>query len=137
MSDLSDDATSLRDESEVISQKELTDDIDSKAFARQLQRWAFCTACVISCVYFGVLLLGVLCLLHRDGAITTITENWHFWLALLIVFAAIPTTLTLALIRVAFSNDKGEEKKGADMPSILMQLGKEIVGVLNTYLSKK
>gem|GEM_PF-7130785 len=60
----------------------------------------------------------------------------HLWTICLITLAIIPTTMALALLRFAF-RDKNDGKDEKDIPSVWLQLGKEIADVIKQYLAKK
>ncbi|ECH6324965.1 hypothetical protein FP135_10685 [Salmonella enterica] len=63
-------------------------------------------------------------------------ESWHVWLITLVILAAVPTTLSLALLRFAF-REKGDTKDEKDIPSIWLQMTKEIANIIKQYLAKK
>ena len=65
-----------------------------------------------------------------------LSETKSFWILGIVVLSAIPTTLTLALLRFTFRKSK-EKDKDDDVPGVWMSLIKEIVDVAKDYIKNR
>lgn len=135
MDDLSDD--DLAEETTVVTSAELDEQLEDTRLARQFRKWSFWGACAFTAIYLLGFLIWACVFLrgfmrHQDF----MDHGNHLWTICLITLAIIPTTMALALLRFAF-RDKNDGKDEKDIPSVWLQLGKEIADVIKQYLAKK
>ncbi|CAM4127803.1 hypothetical protein RJ490_004536 [Pluralibacter gergoviae] len=64
-----------------------------------------------------------------------VSQTKTLWSLGIVVLAAIPTTLALALLRFAFSKDSKE--KDSDVPGVWLSLVKELADVVKDYIKSK
>lgn len=65
-----------------------------------------------------------------------ISQTKTLWTLGIVVLAAIPTTLALALLRFAFSSNDSKDKD-SDIPSVWLSLAKEVADVMKDYIKSK
>lgn len=133
--DLSDDE--LSNETTVVTSQELQQRLKDAELERAFRKWSFWGIAVFTSAYLLCFLVWV-CILLR-GFIrhpSFMDYGNHLWTLCLILLAVIPTTMALALLRFAF-RENDERKKEKDIPSIWLQLAKEIADVVKQCFSKK
>lgn len=144
MADVSDDSPTTAITAEEASQ-ELSDKIQSRRF----RSIAFYGACAIVCAFLFSLLYWLVWwpstafdLKKFAGGVEDpkkyaefISQAKTLWTLGIVVLAAIPTTLALALLRFAFSKSSKDDKE--DIPSVWLSLAKEVVDVIKQYIAKK
>ncbi|EAA7556114.1 sugar porter family MFS transporter [Salmonella enterica subsp. enterica] len=133
MADLSESEDDLSKDNATLSPAELSEELKDKILQRRFRQWAFWGAFSLVAAYFLALLIVIIATLrHSFGS----DETWHVWLITLVILAAVPTTLSLALLRFAF-REKGDGKDENDIPSVWLQMAKEIADIVKQYLAKK
>ncbi|EBG4688069.1 hypothetical protein MXY01_003098 [Salmonella enterica] len=132
MSDLSENEDDLSKDNATLLPAELSEELQDKILQRSFRKWAFWGAFSLVTAYFLALIIAIWVTLNRSFD----NESWHVWLITLVILAAVPTTLSLALLRFAF-REKGDTKDEKDIPSIWLQMTKEIANIIKQYLAKK
>lgn len=144
MADVSDDSQTTS-----ITAGEATHEINEQRQALRFRSIAFYGACAIVCAFLLALLYWLVVWpmtsldLHKfAGGVEDpkkyadfISQTKILWTSGIIVLAAIPTTLALALLRFAFSKSSKEDKD--DIPSVWLSLAKEVADIIKQYVSKK
>lgn len=145
MADISDDtrtATILPTESEA--------EIKDKEQQRTFKNVAFYGACLIVVIFLAALLTWLVWWPFHSFNLTTfaggienpqkyaefVNQTKHLWILGIVILAAIPTTLALALLRFTFSA-KGDDSKANDVPGVWFSLAKEVIDVLKDYVKNK
>ncbi|MCE2004069.1 hypothetical protein [Enterobacter asburiae] len=144
MADVSDDSPTT-----TITADEASQELSDRIQARRFKSIAFYGACFIVCAFLLALLYWLVWWpttslnLHKfAGGLDDpkryaefISQTKTLWTLGIVVLAAIPTTLALALLRFAFSKSSKDDKE--DIPSVWLSLAKEIVDVVKQYISRK
>ncbi|WP_158784744.1 hypothetical protein [Pantoea sp. BAV 3049] len=145
MADISDDK-----QTDAITPKESEAEIKDKNQERMFRYVAFYGACFIVFVFLGALLTWLVWwpfhsfnLNSFAGGIDKperyaefINQTKHLWVTGIVILAAIPTTLALALLRFTFSA-KGDKEKTSDIPGVWLSLAKEVIEVVKDYIKTK
>jgi len=145
MADVSDDAPIT-----AITGDEATHELNERIQALRFRSIAFYGACSIVTAFLIALLYWLVYWpthsfdLHKfAGGVDDpkryaefIGQTKTLWVLGIVVLAAIPTTLALALLRFAFGKNNQDEKAN-DIPSVWFSLAKEVVDVIKQYISKK
>ncbi|WP_241609365.1 hypothetical protein [Rosenbergiella australiborealis] len=122
-----------------ITSEELSERIADIQLLRKFKKLSFWGACAFTALYLVGFFVWACVLLrgfmrHHDF----LNQPSHLWVTCLIILAVIPTTMALALLRFAFSEkNKGDSNDSKDMPSMWLQMAKEIADVIKDYISKK
>ncbi|UIL53974.1 hypothetical protein LZU96_08625 [Pantoea agglomerans] len=144
MGDVSDDSQTTS-----ITADEATHEVNEQKQALRFRSIAFYGACAIVCAFLLALLYWLVVWpmtsldLHKfAGGVEDpkkyadfISQTKILWTSGIVVLAAIPTTLALALLRFAFSKSSKEDKD--DIPSVWLSLAKEVADIIKQYVSKK
>lgn len=144
MADVSDDSQTT-----AITANEATHELNERIQSLRFKSIAFYGACAIVCAFLLALLYWLVWWpmtsldLHKfAGGVDDpkryadfISQTKILWTSGIVVLAAIPTTLALALLRFAFSKSSKDDKD--DIPSVWLSLAKEVVDVIKQYISKK
>lgn len=144
MADVSDDSQTTS-----ITAGEATHEVNEQRQALRFRSIAFYGACAIVCAFLLALLYWLVVWpmtsldLHKfAGGVEDpkkyadfISQTKILWTSGIVVLAAIPTTLALALLRFAFSKSSKEDKD--DIPSVWLSLAKEVADIIKQYVSKK
>lgn len=144
MGDVSDDSQTTS-----ITADEATHEVNEQKQALRFRSIAFYGACAIVCAFLLALLYWLVIWpmtsldLHKfAGGVEDpkkyadfISQTKILWTSGIVVLAAIPTTLALALLRFAFSKSSKEDKD--DIPSVWLSLAKEVADIIKQYVSKK
>lgn len=145
MADISDDRPT-----DLITPKESEADAKDKNQERMFKYVAFYGACLIVSIFLGALLLWLVWwpfhsfnLNNFAGGIDKperyvgfINQTKHLWVTGIVILAAIPTTLALALLRFAFSSRR-EDDRSSDVPGVWLSLAKEVIEVVKDYVKSK
>ncbi len=135
MADLSDDE--LAETTTEVTSAELDEQLEDTRLARSFRKCSFWGACGFTAVYLLAFLVWACVLLRGFMRHPNFMDNGnHLWTICLITLAIIPTTMALALLRFAFK-EQNEGKSEKDLPSVWLQLAKELADVIKQYISKK
>jgi len=135
MADLSDD--DLSEVTTEVTSAELDEHLEDIRLARKFRKWSFWGACAFTALYLLSFLIWACVLLrgfmrHPDF----MDHGNHLWTICLITLAVIPTTMALALLRFAF-REQDDSKGEKNLPSVWLQLAKEIADVIKQYVAKR
>lgn len=144
MADVSDDSQTT-----AITAGEASHELNERIQSLRFRSIAFYGACGVVCAFLLALLYWLVLWpilsfdLHKfAGGVEDpkryaefISQTKVLWTSGIVVLAAIPTTLALALLRFAFSKSSKDDKD--DIPSVWLSLAKEVVDVIKQYISKK
>lgn len=139
MADLSDNESQQEDTTSTISPQELNEDLLDRRCYRRFRNFAFWGACAVITSYFVAFLVALYFMgewLHTQPDLL-LKDSWHLWLICLVILAAVPTTVLLALLRFAFKEKYDEKNDKKDLPGIWLQLAREITDVAKDYIRKK
>ncbi|MFZ4217860.1 hypothetical protein ACEV6Q_08370 [Enterobacter ludwigii] len=144
MDDISDDTTTSLSQSEIDNE-----DIQDRIQARRFRSIVFYGSSIIIVLFLTGLFTWLVAfpfddLIWHDGAALKSIGNFIASHAItgtiitlgIVILAALPTTMGLALLRFSFNSGKGKPDE-KDMPGVWLSLAKELADVVKDYLKSR